>query len=258
MQWARHWFEGKLWKCLHKLLFWRQIRIRSHHRHSRKTNKIWNSLLRSKCYTLIKSTVISITLANTRKNNFKNRFKLLVLTPISIYQNHLWRFETYLSPGPTLGEGCNRGQDLGIFQKLSRQLWCFLLVESLILGRLGHFGIFGPLFGGVGSFSCRFISCSEELGLRLFGCLFWVFFPQWRVSLLHLFFDSLLLPWAFTWGLGLCCFWGLQSWKGLSLLPTRCVGTRTLYWRLLSCGMFLYLRKRRKLSLGKKENQLTV
>ena len=118
----------------------------------------------------------------------------------------------------------------------------FLLVEFLILGWLGYFGFFGPLFGGTGSFFRRFTSSSEELGLWLFRSLSWVFFPQRRGSFfLQLFFDSCLLPWAFTWGLGLRSCWGLQSWGGLSLLPMKCVGTRTLNWRLLSCSIFLCL-----------------
>lgn len=41
--------------------------------------------------------------------------------------------------------------------------------------------------------------------------------PQWRISFfLCFFFDSWLLSWAFTWGLGLCSIWGPQTWEGLS------------------------------------------
>lgn len=154
---------------------------------------------------------------------------------------------------------------LGLLEKLRWRSgpWCFPKRSSdanswwgsPISGRLRHLAFLGPLFGGAGGFSCGFISCGEELGLWLFGRLSWVFFPQGSTSLLlHLFFDSWLLPPAFLWGFGLWCFWGLQSWGGLSLLPMRGVGTRTLLWRLLSCGMFLYLSKRRQLSLGKKES----
>lgn len=154
----------------------------------------------------------SIMLPNKQNNNLKNGFELLFLTLTNIHQNYSWRVLHIFMSRPCSWRRLLTGARTQVSFKILRQLWCFLLVESLILGWLGHFGFFGPLFGGLGSLSCRFISCSEELGLWLFGCLSWVFFPQGRVLfLLCLFFDSWLLPWAFPWGFGLCRCQSLRS-----------------------------------------------
>lgn len=106
-----------------------------------------------------------------------------------------------------------------VFLKIPGQLWCFFLVESLVLGWLGHFRFFGPLFEGWRAFLADLLAAVKNLASGFLGVCLGSFCPKGEF---RSFSDSSLIlgffPGPFPGVLGSATF-GVSKSKAFLFFP---------------------------------------